>query len=91
MNAIEFDETKRQDKLINRGLDMVRSTEVFDGATLTVSGDRHDYGEERMVTTGYLDQRMIVVVWTRREDARRIISMRKANEREQNHYEPKLG
>jgi uncharacterized DUF497 family protein len=35
--------------------------------------------------------RMVVMVWTPRGEARRIISMRKANEREQTQYRSRLG
>jgi uncharacterized DUF497 family protein len=48
--------------------------------------DRFDYGEERIVTIGYLDERMMVVVWTQRGSARHVISMRKANDREKVRY-----
>jgi hypothetical protein len=43
---------------------------------------REDYSELRYVTVGKLDGRMVILVWTPRGEARRIISMRKANERE---------
>ncbi len=39
-----------------------------------------------MITVGYLKNRMMIVVWTPRGDNRHIISMRKANEREQNRF-----
>jgi uncharacterized DUF497 family protein len=64
----------------------VRAAEVFDGATATVRDERKDYGETRFVTTGRLDNRIVVIVWTPRGNARRIISMRKANEREIKKY-----
>ena len=70
---------------------MARAAEVFEGRTLTVQDDRRDYGEERFITIGFLDQRMVVVVWTSRNGSRRVISMRKANEREQAHYCVRLG
>jgi ribosomal protein L34 len=35
--------------------------------------------------------RMVIVVWTPTEDGRRIISMRKANDREQARYSHRLG
>ncbi|YCA04556.1 BrnT family toxin [Pseudomonas sp. AK106] len=38
-----------------------------------------------------LSERMVVLVWTPRGAARRIISMRKANEREQTLYRHRLG
>ena len=65
---------------------MARAQEVFEGATLTVEDDRRDYGENRFITIGFLDGTMVVMVWTPRRPARRIISMRKANERERRIY-----
>ncbi|MFN0114659.1 MAG: BrnT family toxin [Paracoccaceae bacterium] len=52
---------------------------------------RRDYGEERFITVGFLDNRLVVVAWTQRKDAWRVISMRKANGREQGHYIAVLG
>ena len=88
--TVEFDEAKRARTLAERGLDMARADEVFDGASLTVEDDRMDYGETRYITIGFLDERMVVLVWTPRGDARRVISMRKANDREKAIYEPRF-
>ena len=87
---IEFDGTKRAETIKARGLDMARAEEVFADATLTVEDDRQDYGELRYITIGYLDEAMVVLVWTRRDDAHRIISMRRANERERRLYGPRF-
>ena len=65
---------------------MARAVEVLIGPTLTVEDDRQDYGEVRFITIGFLDGTMVVLVWTARGSARRIISMRKANERERRLY-----
>ena len=83
---IEYPAAKRDATLAERGLDMARAADVFDGATLTVKDDRQDYGEVRQITIGFLDRRMVVMVWTQRGKASRIISLRKANEREQKAY-----
>ena len=83
---IEYPHLKRDATLATRGLDMARAGEIFDGDTLTVEDDREDYGETRFITIGFLDGRMVVMVWTQRGAARRIISLRKANEREQKTY-----
>lgn len=40
---------------------------------------------------GYLDARLLVMVWTPRGKVRRIISMRKANDREKALYARYLG
>jgi uncharacterized DUF497 family protein len=88
--SVEFDPAKRQATLDHRGLDMARADEVFAGATITIEDDRQDYGEVRFITVGRLDGRMVVMVWTPRGAARRIISLRKANDREQAIYAPRL-
>ena len=87
---VEFDEAKRASTLAQRGLDMARAGEVLDGDTLTIEDDRMDYGETRYITIGFLDERMVVLVWTPRGDVHRIISMRKANDREKAIYEPRF-
>lgn len=79
---ITFDAFKRDKTLIERRLDFVRAREVFEGLTVTLPDQRQDYGEARFITAGWLDERIVIVVWTPRGLARRIISMRKANERE---------
>lgn len=57
---------------------------------MSTDDDRLDYGERRRITVGYLDGQ-IVVVWTPRGQARRIISMRKENEREIAKFAQDLG
>ncbi len=79
---IEFDPVKRNRTLLERGLDFEKAEDVFAGRHLTQVDDRYEYPEVRMRSTGRLDGRIVIVVWTPRGDARRIISMRKANERE---------
>lgn len=88
---IEFDTDKRGKTLAERGLDFARASEVFAGVTVTIEDVRQNYGEARFTTIGTLDGRSIVLVWTPRGEARRIISMRKANEREIEKYSPTLG
>jgi len=73
---ITFDPAKRDLTLKHRGLDFARAGEVFVGPTATVLDDRFDYGETRFLSAGHLDDRLVVLVWTQRGDARHIISMR---------------
>lgn len=87
---ITFDPAKRDKTLAKRGLDFQRADQVFAGIHLTRTDGRRDYGEPRFVTAGWLDQRIVVIVWTQRGGARRIISMRKANEREGKTLSPHL-
>jgi hypothetical protein len=83
---VTFDPAKRDRTLRERGLDFADAAEVFAGSTLDGSDNRRDYGEPRVITVGFLRGRMVVVVWTPRGEARHIISMRKANDREKARY-----
>jgi uncharacterized protein len=87
---IEFDVVKREKTLLERGLNFADSDKVFAGFHFSALDDRVDYGEERFVSVGQLNDRMVVIVWTPRNDARRIISMRYANDREINRYQKHL-
>jgi uncharacterized DUF497 family protein len=78
--------TSANRRLAERGLDFSRADEVFAGVNVTNEDARQNYGEPRDITVGILDDRMVVLVWTPRGEARRIISMRKANEREIEKY-----
>jgi uncharacterized DUF497 family protein len=88
---ITYDFAKRERTILERGLDFERVNEVFSGLTLTIEDDRQRYGEARSITMGFLDQRMVVVVWTWRDGTCRVISMRKANEREIRRFTQSLG
>ena len=81
-----FDPIKRAATLRHRGLDFADAGAVFAGWTVTVQDLRRDYGEDRFITVGHLGQRCVVLVWTRRGDARRIIPMRFAHEEEEKRW-----
>ncbi|OYY76981.1 MAG: hypothetical protein B7Y43_12690 [Sphingomonas sp. 28-62-20] len=87
---ISFDATKRRSTLAIRGLDFADAAKVFDGPVFESEDDRFDYPERRYATIGLLGDRMVVIIWTEAVNGRRIISMRKANEREQAKYRTKL-
>jgi uncharacterized DUF497 family protein len=89
--AITFDPAKRDHTLAEHGLYFADAEQVFDGPLVENPDERFDYGEQRLMTVGYLDERMVVVVWTPRGNDRHIISMRKANDREQEKYREQLG
>jgi uncharacterized DUF497 family protein len=84
---LEWDEVKRQWTLDHRGLDFA-DVDLLDPATIVTQRDlRYDYGEPRFASFGYLDGVLINVVWTLRAHRIRIISMRKANDRERKRYQ----
>lgn len=86
--SIDYDENKRRLTLDNRGIDFADAVEVFnrDELLLTVLDDRMEYGEERWQTMGPLLGELVMIVWTPRGNTRRIISMRKCNDREKGKY-----
>jgi uncharacterized protein len=83
---VTYDPAKRDWALARRGLDFEWCRSVFDDVHVTVQDTRDDYGEPRFISIGLWEKRMVIVVWTPRSGSRRIISMRKANEREQKAY-----
>ena len=83
---IEFDHAKREKTMAERGLDFARAGEIFAGLHFTGQDVRQDYEEDRFITVGPLEARLVVLVWTPRGEVRRIISMRKANDREKAFY-----
>ena len=87
---VTFDPAKRQVTMEQRGLDFADAAQIFAGRSLTALDDRFDYGEDRYITYGYLDDRAVILVWTPRDAGRCIISMRYANDRERAHYEAAL-
>ncbi len=48
---------------------------------------RKDYGEQRIIATSPLHERLHVMIFTVRDEAYRIISLRKANQREMKKHE----
>ncbi len=88
---IEYDPEKRLKTIALRGLDFEDAADVLQGPALTYQDERLDYGEVRWITVGLLRGRMVVVTWTQRGEAYRIISMRKANAKEQENYSERLG
>lgn len=87
---ISYDPAKRLATLEARGLDFEEADRVFDGRTHDVPDVRRDYGEDRWITIGYLNGRMVMIGWTQRGPLRHVFTMRKCNDREQRKYAPFL-
>ncbi len=85
----EWNNNKNQINYEKHGLNFEDAELIFSSKTVTFKDNREDYGEERFITLGELGNR-IVVVHTQRNFITRIISMRKANEREKKIYFKRL-
>ena len=84
----EWDEAKRLANLDKHGLDFNDAPELFKGGMVIALDRRRDYGEARFTGFGVIRQRVLAVAFSRRgPDVIRIISLRKANPREQRRYE----
>ena len=81
----EWDDAKRLANLDKHKLDFIDARLLFDGrATITARSD-HPI-EARFVTTAMIDGKFYTVVWTWRDDTRRIISFRRARHGEERAY-----
>lgn len=80
------DPAKNARNVAERDIDFA-SAATFEFETAVVAtDDRKDYGEVREVATGFIGQRLHVLVFTMRDDACHVISLRKANNREVKAY-----
>jgi len=84
----EWDDAKSQVCYQTRGFDFAYAARAFFDPDRVVQPDtRHSYGEDRYQLMGMIERRVFVVVYTQRHNATRIISARKANQREVKSYE----
>lgn len=84
---VEFDAAKDVANRREHGISLESATH-FDFATVLEQQDnRRDYGEIRMIAIGYIEARLHVLIYTRRDGNLRPISLRKANPRERKRYE----
>jgi uncharacterized protein len=81
----EWDEQKRLINIGKHDLDFRDATFLFDGRPIFTG--LSDYSEEvRFVSVGQIDNKFFTVVWTWRNDTRRIISYRRARDVEKRKY-----
>jgi uncharacterized DUF497 family protein len=84
---LEWDEAKRRQTLIDRGVDFADAARLDWDTSLTLPDLRRAYDEPRFQTYGLIDGRLHVLIFTPRPDALRIISLRRANQRERRKWE----
>jgi len=82
--GFEWDDDKSRANLRKHGIDFDDASEVFYGPILLRQSNRNN--EERWIAIGSLEERLITVVFTRRADAIRIISARRARKNEEREY-----
>ena len=80
----EWDPEKAARSVEKHGIAFEDAIVVFSRPRFTERSDR--FGERRWQTIGQLGDRLITVVYTRRDDAIRVISARRARSDEQRQY-----
>jgi uncharacterized DUF497 family protein len=85
----EWDETKAKSNIAKHGLDFVEAATVFgDPLAITFFDPDHSDEEDRYLTIGMsINNRVVIVSHTDREQAVRIISARVATKAERKGYE----
>ncbi|MBF0132111.1 MAG: BrnT family toxin [Magnetococcales bacterium] len=83
---ITFDPTKDNANKEKHGVSLALATDLEWNWMMATQDTRHPYGEIRMVGYAPLGKRVFCVVFTDRGEERRIISLRKANDREVSSY-----
>ena len=84
---IEFDTAKNDTNVRERGLSFDRAAEFDFDSAIVEQDSRKDYPEVRYVAVGYLESRLHVLCFTGVDGGIRVISFRKANNREVKIYE----
>ena len=86
----EWDEAKRLANIEKHAVDFRDVPLAFDDAHL-VAPARETTHEHRWLMIGRLDGRCVVIIFTRRDGAVRVISMRRARDDERKRYEALFG
>ena len=79
---ITFNEAKDALNKSKHGLSLSEAEKLEWEDALIWQDTRRDYGEARMVALGVIGERLYCAVYVERDDVRRIISLRKANNKE---------
>ena len=83
---MSFDPIKRNANLRKHHIDLADCDAAFDKPMLTREVGRENYGEQRWVSLAWLQGRVVVLVWTDRDDGLRFISCREAENYERKAY-----
>lgn len=83
----EWDQAKAASNLAKHKVSFKQARDVFrDPFAIELLDDREDYGEVRLILIGMTAERMLVVVYTIRDEKVRIISAREAEANERRFY-----
>lgn len=84
--VIEFDPVKSEANRVKHGMTLDMAGQMEWDTAITWPDTREDYGEDRQCGIGYIGLMLYFVAFVDRDPVRRIISLRRANKREENRY-----
>lgn len=82
----EWDNEKNNTNVVKHGIDFEFAKEIFSGIWLLKPDDRRNYGENRFIALGMLEEFVLLAVYTIRKQKIRLISVRRANTEERRIY-----
>jgi len=85
--SIEWDSAKSEANKAKHGL-AFEDFAGFDAEPMVLIDDRRDYGETRFRAFGLIDEAGYCVVYTLRGETMRLISFRRAHDKEMRRYDP---
>lgn len=92
MAKVEFSRTKQAILRKERDIDLADAHHVFAGRTATVPFRHHQRpDEQRFISAGWLDGRLVIMVWIERDNTRRVLSMRYADDDERKLWAKHMG
>ena len=85
--SISYDPNKNKRNILLRSLNFDRVSDLDWDNAWVFKDERNEYNETRFIAYGMLDKRLHVACFTETKDGIRVISFRKANNREVKRYE----
>ncbi|HEY2484111.1 MAG TPA: BrnT family toxin [Candidatus Binataceae bacterium] len=84
--VFQWDPGKNAANVAKHAVSFQDAIRIFQGPVLEMRDLRRDYGEERIIAIGMLEDLALTVVYAVRGESRRIISARRAHHRERKAY-----
>lgn len=85
----EWDENKRIANIVKHSVDFTSAVDFLWVNACITRDTRKCYSEDRYMATSFIGNRLFLMVFTLRGETVRIISLRKANKREEKNHENK--
>ena len=83
---IIFDPAKDRTNQTKHGVRLAEAVDFEWDSCISWIDDRNEHFECRQCAIGYIGKRLYVIVFVDRDNTRRVISLRKANKREEHKY-----